>query len=661
MRIWARAGLALSIMVFALPMYEKFEDPKAAAVRVCGLAALAAAAVSWRTLRGVSWTALDAAVLVWLATELIATLCSSAPWLSLFGDARQREGLTTSVAAAGLYLAARIGTREAADAERTLDVALASVALAGAYALLQAAGVDWIAWAPRVVGGSPIAVGRPAATLGHANLLGVLACAGAVLAWTRAAASGRGRAAYATAAALATLATMVTLSRAAGLGLVGGIAVAASLWVASGSPRRPSPRALFAAAAALTLVIVTAIASGRLGMLALRFEEMLRPASGSAGSRIEIWHAALAAWRSRPWLGWGPDTFGMIFPVYQTPGLWRGEWGFVPFHAHSIYLEILTTRGVTGLAAVLAWAVVLVLALARAWRRAPGDRATLAALTGMLAALAVAGAFGALSIAGQALLMVASGLIAARSAPPHTAPPSRGPAVAGAVAAGLAVLWFAADFTASQAQEEAERWLNLLGTAEERAAGAIGARLLETSARAARWAPADDRIARLRSDALLAAADFSPRPAPLLVEATAEARHAIRLAPWRSACHLQLARVLATRVAMGDRASLPASRAARERAQQLAPVHAAYLDECARLDLMTGDVDLAIVRARRATQLYPEDGPSRAMLGRALARGAGAAAGAEELRRSLAGQWHGDISGREEARRDLARLEVAQP
>ena len=654
MRLWVRAALVFAVLLFVVGLSEDFEDPKAAAVRVCGLAVIATAAFSWRMLRRITWTPLDGAVLAWLSTELLATLFSSAPVLSLFGDSAQREGFSTSLAMAGLYLGARMGTRNGTDLQRTIDVALVAITIASAYALFQAAGLDWIAWAPRIVGGAPIAVGRPGSTLGHATVLGVASSAAAVAGLGRGFVPGRGRWVWALAGAICVGATLVTLTRAAWLGLAAGVVVVVFLLQRAGAWRNPSRRTLLAGAGLAALIAVVVVASGGGDRVAVRFGELLHPGRGSGASRLEIWRTALDAWRARPWLGWGPDTFGMVFSHYQTPSLWRNEWSFVPFHAHSIYLQALATRGVLGIASAAVWLVALAATARSVWRRAPEDRCTVAALLGMLTALAVAGAFGAIGIAGQSLIVVASGMLSARLAPPNPEPLSHDSIRAGVLAAVVAALWAVTDLSASGAAADARNWLDRVNSVSGRASRIASERAVMAARRAAALAPTDDRIARLHADALFAVADASSRPLPLMLEATREARRAIRLVPEQSENHLRLGRVLGARAAMGDPTVITEARAALDRAAQLAPVDAVILGECARMRLIIGDVDRALALAREMTRLYPDDGPSQAMLGRALLRSGDTSEGAVALRRALAGECRGDVAGREEVARELA-------
>jgi Flp pilus assembly protein TadD len=74
------------------------------------------------------------------------------------------------------------------------------------------------------------------------------------------------------------------------------------------------------------------------------------------------------------------------------------------------------------------------------------------------------------------------------------------------------------------------------------------------------------------------------------------------------------------------------------------------------MELIDGDADRAVATAERAARLYPDDGSSLAMLGRALLRRGEAEPGMAALRRSLAADWHGDLGARAEAETEVRAL-----
>ena len=142
-----------------------------------------------------------------------------------------------------------------------------------------------------------------------------------------------------------------------------------------------SPRALvFIIPAMLATQSKAAIIGGIVGVAALmaltRFQSRRAWIAGAAVSvvataiildrgtsdtiRIQIWRTAWDAILAHPWFGWGPDNFIDAFAQMRTPA-----WIAVAEHngtgvaenAHNLFLHILATRGVIGMAATVAFAV----------------------------------------------------------------------------------------------------------------------------------------------------------------------------------------------------------------------------------------------------------------------------------------------------------------
>ncbi len=71
---------------------------------------------------------------------------------------------------------------------------------------------------------------------------------------------------------------------------------------------------------------------------------------GSAGTRVEIWKAAIRAFRDHPVLGNGPDTFRTLFPHYKSAEYVRlAGYNNVADNAHNYVLQTLATTGLPGL------------------------------------------------------------------------------------------------------------------------------------------------------------------------------------------------------------------------------------------------------------------------------------------------------------------------
>jgi O-antigen ligase len=641
---FVRVALVGSFLLFLPGLLEQFEAPKAAVVRIVGLAAAAAWLARGRP-RLSSARALDLAVLGWLGVEMAATVASLNPRISIFGDLLQREGLFTSLGLAGIYLASRLSGREPRTARATLHVALAGAGIASLYALLQATGLDPVRWAGVALYTAAEQFPRPFGTLGHPNILGVTSAAAFAAAVALALGEPRRALVGGALAALFAATTVATLSRGAWLGaLAGGFAAAA--FVALERRRIQLERKAVAWVAGVAIMIAAVFWLGGFGStLAVRFSELLHPESGSARSRLEIWRIALLAWKGSPWLGHGPDTFQLEFQRFQTPAYWRYEWATVPGHAHSIYLQTLATRGILGAAAGLALAIGGALAATAAWRNAPTWRPLTGALGAMIVAMAVAGVFGVLGMSGATLLAFAGGSLASLGAGGPAAfevakgeRPTRGRAARGSampassrwrpgrtawvsgVAAACALVWSVADLLALRAAFEGMDWVpRWRGDGD-------AVRAASATSRAVRLMPWDDVVAYYRAQTLTLVADSFENRAAVLDQAEASARRGIELAPGRAIDYQALGTVLLARARWGDAAALPGAEAAFAAAMALAPYNALMMMQLAQDEIEMGRPQAAAVLLRRAHDLYPEQGLVTQMLDRAIGGGATAQA-----------------------------------
>ena len=686
--LWVTIALAGSALLFMPGLLEQFETPKIEMVRTCGLGALALGLIAGRAGRPARWSLLDRAVVVWLAVEIVTTVLSVSSRVSVVGETRQREGLLTSLALVGVYFAAREGfARATSRIGLALDLVLGLASVVGLYAIAQVLGHDPLQWqrTAQYTGGYV----RPFATIGHPNLLGLLSAAAASIGLALAV-TGRGgvsRWLSGGASVLLIIVTILTLSRAAWLGLGAGLVATTTLALRERSAAGLSRRTLALAAVGMAVAGAIVVMTGTWTLVAQRFAELFSGSSGSGGSRVEIWRAALAAWRDRPLVGHGPDLFEMVFPRFQTPAYWRFEWSGLPFHAHSIYLHTLATRGLLGLLAAAAWAVALGVAAVRVWRRRaevphPG---LVPAAAGLAATCAVAGAFGALGIAVAVPLVVMSAAVASAAevqpAPAMTAEPpgarrqrsrpprgksaavvSRGatarpPAgirqwVARLAAVAVSVSTFVWGFTELRASRAGAAARAFMTSAPVRATQASGY--------AVTLAPHDDRLWRMRAQTLLWLTTLDTAPAGALAEAEAAAGRAVTLAPERAENHIILARALATREANGDTTARVPAELEFRKSLALAPMDGLGLMEYADHEALLGRAATALEAARRAVALYPDEGQVQAALARAW-NAAGAPDSARvALERALRGSWR-DLGLRQEVERQLDELRRGTP
>jgi putative inorganic carbon (HCO3(-)) transporter len=184
----------------------------------------------------------------------------------------------------------------------------------------------------------------------------------------------RNRVLWLTAACLSYVAAVFTLTRAAWLGVAIGTVV-----LAVGREGRPFRHvvALTVACAALVagLVLQTAVRSS--APVGNRLASVVDPSSGSLVQRLYIWEHTITLVRAKPWLGWGLETLGEVFP-YDRPALVKlfGVRPVIMDKAHNDVLQMAVSVGVPGALAYVAFWATVVLAAFRLWKR-EGDSARL--------------------------------------------------------------------------------------------------------------------------------------------------------------------------------------------------------------------------------------------------------------------------------------------
>ena len=99
----------------------------------------------------------------------------------------------------------------------------------------------------------------------------------------------------------------------------------------------------------LAALLLTGLGAGLVGAFWLERQ------AGSAAARLTIWQTSFELIAKRPWLGYGPDSLGLIFPHVYPPQLvyYQGR-GVVVDRAHNLLLDWALTAGIAGLLANLA-------------------------------------------------------------------------------------------------------------------------------------------------------------------------------------------------------------------------------------------------------------------------------------------------------------------
>lgn len=130
--------------------------------------------------------------------------------------------------------------------------------------------------------------------------------------------------------------------------------------------RYSSKKALFIFA---LLVITAAVLLGTTGLFQKTIAKIQQEPTFK--SRLILSQIALKGWQERPWLGWGPENFNIVFSKYFDPRLFLKEYGGQHWfdRAHNIILDTLVETGIIGLLSYLAIFVFCVFLLFRNFLR----------------------------------------------------------------------------------------------------------------------------------------------------------------------------------------------------------------------------------------------------------------------------------------------------
>jgi O-antigen ligase/Flp pilus assembly protein TadD len=349
-----------------------------------------------------------------LATELLATVTSIAPHLSLWGSAHRHQGLYTTGAYLVVFLAILRFLRTREQAARLVTTALLASLPVSLYGIVQHAGADTVPWTGDFSGrvastmGNPIFAGAylimvvPLAVFRHlesGRMVGELAGQGTramlvlgsmatlllqVAAWRHGPAIGSlvalitlfiwsaealvlrkplvpflrlGVYSVLLSAQLACL--LLSQSRGPWLGLVAGLVFFGLLWTMSRARWRWAAVSMASGVAVVLAIVVMNVAEARFpGLREMPYAGRFTDLSETTGRvRLLIWEAAgrlIASAPSRAVAGYGPDTMGLTVLPYLSAELGQiGHRGATADRAHNEILDTLLTTGVAGLTARL--------------------------------------------------------------------------------------------------------------------------------------------------------------------------------------------------------------------------------------------------------------------------------------------------------------------
>jgi hypothetical protein len=255
------------------------------------------------------------------AAALAALALSVNFWTSLVGEYLRYESFAVRVAYVLLFCST-VWLLDGPAARRRVVTGF----LLGACACALEALWEWYAFRHGLVWG----LARPDGNLGNAGLLGAVMAMAVPLALRRSLGGGPLWPAWALALIVLSGGLFVSTSRAGWLAAVLGCAFV----VAARTPRRWLPAA---GLGALVIGLAAAfLVTGPLGALN----------ADPSAVRVQLWARVLPMLEARPLLGWGEDTFGLVFGAYG-----KGYLGVIFDRAHSQPLDLIAAQGVAGLVA----------------------------------------------------------------------------------------------------------------------------------------------------------------------------------------------------------------------------------------------------------------------------------------------------------------------
>jgi O-antigen ligase len=349
-----RAAAFLLPLAFVPNFVDEFVLPKLLLARFLVIILALALLVRWLAQGAVSWrgSPLDWPLIAFIASASLATLFAVNRNVALFGTYDRWEGLLTIIMYAFLFwLTLQLLSGEE-DARGLTWSLLLSGYLIGAAAILQS-GFGLLGGGYFHEGANgPI---RADVTLANPDFLGIflamlIPVSIAKLVSRRPALT---RVLAGNLVIILTLGLMLTFTRAAWIGAVVGVIIVLSL-----RRGRLRVRPLVASVAAIVIAVgvLAAVASlqragqsGLAGSLYSRIVSIADLRAGTESLRLRTWIDALPLIASRPIFGYGPDTFGLVYPPYQTSNSYQTLWD----KPHEDALGVAATQGLLGVVAYL--------------------------------------------------------------------------------------------------------------------------------------------------------------------------------------------------------------------------------------------------------------------------------------------------------------------
>ena len=353
-----RAGIFLLPLAFFPSLVDEFVLPKLLITRLLVLVLAVLLLIGWSLQRAITWkrTPLDWPLVALIVAAALSSIFAVNQVVAIFGTYDRWEGLLTIVTYALLFWLAIQFISGEPDARGLTWSLLISGYIVAVAAVLQA-GFGLLGGGYFTLDGGAI---RADVTLANPDFLGIflamlLPIAVAKLISQRPLYS---RILAANLVVVLTLALVLTYARAAWIGALVGIFVVVSL-------RRGKVHVWPALAFGAALLIGVAILAGAratqtgtnqasvVNSIYARVISVADLSTGSANQRLLTWRDTLPLIASRPILGYGPDSFGLVFPQFNTVNQQGTLWD----KPHEELLGTAATLGVVGAIAYV-WVIV---------------------------------------------------------------------------------------------------------------------------------------------------------------------------------------------------------------------------------------------------------------------------------------------------------------
>jgi len=409
---------ACTITVFVIPLlfllntYDSFDLPKLTLAYLTVLVVLGL--WGWDYFSGglvpMKKSPLDSAIAAFLFIAFCSTRQSLDRSQSWAGAYRLYIfGFFPMVAFASLYWM----TAQAASKKMITLVSWAMIVsggMVGLYALLQFSGHELFENMPEVIRG------RPWSSLGNSIFTGavcMMSAAVGIAVLIRPARFTRASFAALVGVFLSLVGMGLSLSRSSWLGLV------AAMVVMGSSLFRTSRRRIIGLVISISLLFILGLLSS--SPMRRRAQDLFSLEDTSNNARVEGWKGGLNAWRARPWLGSGPDTFFEAFRPFRSRQYVRVTGGhFTQADAHNDFIQVLATLGLAGFIC-FAWGMWMVFRMLSEIIRSSEKRDALyyekLGLAAALIALLVQDQFNFSSVSTCVWASVAMGLLAGTRTP----------------------------------------------------------------------------------------------------------------------------------------------------------------------------------------------------------------------------------------------------